>query len=237
MTGLQALRYARSRHTSSDFDRGARQQRLLLSLREQADPQVLIPHLTDLVDGAEVAVRTDIPRQPARRAARARLIRSTRRTSARTSSRRRSTRPSSPTARRGYIIVPEGLADPRRGHERVQDQPRATRPSARRSPRRAPRLGPQRAQRPHARRRTSRATSSTRASPRRRRARARRAASPPRRRSWSTTAPRTSYADTIAYLETTLRRQGDRGDRPGDPDGHHRDDRPLDAAPQRPGRP
>ncbi len=43
MDGDQALRYARSRHTSTDFDRGARQQRVLLSLREQADPQTLIP--------------------------------------------------------------------------------------------------------------------------------------------------------------------------------------------------
>ncbi len=61
MDGLQALRYARSRHSSNDFDRGQRQQRLLLSLREQADPQVLIPHLTDLVAALKTAVRTDIP--------------------------------------------------------------------------------------------------------------------------------------------------------------------------------
>ena len=61
MDGLQALRYARSRHSSNDFDRGQRQQRLLLSLREQADPQVLIPHLTDLVKALKSAVRTDIP--------------------------------------------------------------------------------------------------------------------------------------------------------------------------------
>ena len=33
----RGARYARSRHGSSDFDRGARQQRVLLSLREQAD--------------------------------------------------------------------------------------------------------------------------------------------------------------------------------------------------------
>ena len=49
MDGEEALRYARSRHTSTDFDRGARQQRVLLSLREQADPQELIPRLPDLV--------------------------------------------------------------------------------------------------------------------------------------------------------------------------------------------
>mgnify|MGYP006170163311 CR=1 FL=1 len=61
MDGEQALRYARSRNTSDDFDRGARQQRVLLSLREQADPQVLLPRLPELVDALKSAVRTDIP--------------------------------------------------------------------------------------------------------------------------------------------------------------------------------
>jgi LCP family protein required for cell wall assembly len=61
MDGDQALRYARSRHTSTDFDRGARQQRVLLSLREQADPQALIPRLPELVAALKKAVRTDVP--------------------------------------------------------------------------------------------------------------------------------------------------------------------------------
>ena len=61
MDGDQALRYARSRHTSSDFDRGARQQRVLLSLREQADPQALIPRIPDLVAALKKAIRTDVP--------------------------------------------------------------------------------------------------------------------------------------------------------------------------------
>jgi polyisoprenyl-teichoic acid--peptidoglycan teichoic acid transferase len=61
MDGDQALRYARSRHTSTDFDRGARQQRVLLSLREQADPQTLIPRLPELVAALKSAVRTDVP--------------------------------------------------------------------------------------------------------------------------------------------------------------------------------
>jgi LCP family protein required for cell wall assembly len=61
MDGEQALRYARSRNTSDDFDRGARQQRVLLSLREQADPQTLLPRLPELVDALKSAVRTDIP--------------------------------------------------------------------------------------------------------------------------------------------------------------------------------
>jgi LCP family protein required for cell wall assembly len=61
MTGAEALRYARSRNTSSDFDRAARQQRLLLSMREQADPQSLIPRLPELVDALKSSIRTDIP--------------------------------------------------------------------------------------------------------------------------------------------------------------------------------
>jgi LCP family protein required for cell wall assembly len=61
MDGAQALRYARSRHTSTDFDRAQRQQRVLLSLREQADPAELIPHLPELVTALKQAVRTDIP--------------------------------------------------------------------------------------------------------------------------------------------------------------------------------
>jgi LCP family protein required for cell wall assembly len=61
MTGSQALRYARSRNTSSDFDRGARQQRILLSMREQADPAVLLPRLPELVSALEKSVKTDIP--------------------------------------------------------------------------------------------------------------------------------------------------------------------------------
>jgi LCP family protein required for cell wall assembly len=61
MTGAQALRYARSRNTSSDFDRGARQQRILLSMREQADPAILLPKLNDLVKALKQAIKTDIP--------------------------------------------------------------------------------------------------------------------------------------------------------------------------------
>jgi LCP family protein required for cell wall assembly len=61
MDGTQALRYARSRNTSTDFDRGARQQRVLLSMREQADPQALIPRLPELIDALKSSIKTDIP--------------------------------------------------------------------------------------------------------------------------------------------------------------------------------
>jgi LCP family protein required for cell wall assembly len=61
MNGTQALRYARSRHTSNDFDRGSRQQRLLMAMREQVDPIELIPRLEELTTALKKAVRTDIP--------------------------------------------------------------------------------------------------------------------------------------------------------------------------------
>jgi LCP family protein required for cell wall assembly len=61
MNGSQALQYARSRHTSTDFDRGARQQRILLSLREQTDAGALLPRLDSLVGALKSAVKTDIP--------------------------------------------------------------------------------------------------------------------------------------------------------------------------------
>ncbi|HSW43067.1 MAG TPA: LCP family protein [Patescibacteria group bacterium] len=61
MTGAEALIYARSRHGSSDFDRSARQQRLLLSLRQQADFATILQRLPDLVRSTKQAVRTDFP--------------------------------------------------------------------------------------------------------------------------------------------------------------------------------
>lgn len=61
MTGAEALVYARSRHGSSDFDRGQRQQRVLLSLREQTDIAAVLPRLDELVAALTSAVRTDIP--------------------------------------------------------------------------------------------------------------------------------------------------------------------------------
>ncbi|HEX2755101.1 MAG TPA: LCP family protein [Candidatus Limnocylindrales bacterium] len=62
MTGAQALIYARSRHGSDDFDRGYRQQRVLTSLREQANIPNLIPRIPELYKAFRQTVRTDIPR-------------------------------------------------------------------------------------------------------------------------------------------------------------------------------
>jgi LCP family protein required for cell wall assembly len=62
MHGAEALRYARSRHRAQggDFDRGRRQQRVLLSLREQMNAQAIIANLPDLVNALKDSVKTDI---------------------------------------------------------------------------------------------------------------------------------------------------------------------------------
>jgi LCP family protein required for cell wall assembly len=62
MTGAEALVYARSRHGSDDFDRGYRQQRVLTSLREQANVADLIPRIPELFAAFRSTVQTDIPR-------------------------------------------------------------------------------------------------------------------------------------------------------------------------------
>ncbi len=61
MTGAEALIYARSRHGSSDFDRASRQQRVILSLRQQADFLTLLQRLPELVASTKKAVKTDFP--------------------------------------------------------------------------------------------------------------------------------------------------------------------------------
>jgi LCP family protein required for cell wall assembly len=61
MTGSQALIYARSRHSSSDFDRGQRQQRVLLSLGAQTEVGEILPRLDQLIAALKTAVRTDVP--------------------------------------------------------------------------------------------------------------------------------------------------------------------------------
>jgi LCP family protein required for cell wall assembly len=66
MDGTQALVYARSRHGkngvgSDDYDRGARQQRLLVSLVAETNVAALLPNLDKLVAAGKKAVQTDIP--------------------------------------------------------------------------------------------------------------------------------------------------------------------------------
>ncbi len=61
MTGAEALVYARSRHGSTDYDRGQRQQRVLLSLRESVDLSTIFPRVNELAAALSQTVRTDIP--------------------------------------------------------------------------------------------------------------------------------------------------------------------------------
>ena len=61
MTGTQALVYARSRHGSIDFDRSQRQQRVLVSLKDQTNVNALLPRLPDLVQALKTAIHSDMP--------------------------------------------------------------------------------------------------------------------------------------------------------------------------------
>ncbi len=61
MNGSEALAYARSRHGSNDFDRAARQQRVLVALRDQADFATLFANWQSLADELKSSVHTDVP--------------------------------------------------------------------------------------------------------------------------------------------------------------------------------
>ncbi len=61
MNGQQALIYARSRHGSNDFDRGHRQQRVILSLKNELNPQTVFANLSSFVESLKSAVKTNIP--------------------------------------------------------------------------------------------------------------------------------------------------------------------------------
>jgi LCP family protein required for cell wall assembly len=63
MDGGEALAYARARHQTSDFDRAARQQNVVVALRQQTDLSSLLAPgvLEGLFQAFKDAVRTDIP--------------------------------------------------------------------------------------------------------------------------------------------------------------------------------
>ena len=63
MNGQQALAYARARHATSDFDRSARQQRVVTSIREQLDlSSLLAPGVIDNLLGiVKKDIHTNIP--------------------------------------------------------------------------------------------------------------------------------------------------------------------------------
>lgn len=60
MNGQRALEYARSRMSTSDFDRAKRQQLILLAIREKALSLNMIPKLPSLVETMGSMVRTDM---------------------------------------------------------------------------------------------------------------------------------------------------------------------------------
>ena len=63
MSGAEALVYARSRHGSNDFDRGQRQQRVLVAIRNQVNVATVLPRIDELALAVGRALRTDIPRE------------------------------------------------------------------------------------------------------------------------------------------------------------------------------
>jgi len=63
MTGAQALEYSRSRKSTSDFERAARQQRVLVSIRRQLDIGQVLQNIDTLAAAIGQSVRTDIPRE------------------------------------------------------------------------------------------------------------------------------------------------------------------------------
>ena len=63
MTGAEALEYARSRKSTSDFERGARQQRIIVSLRQQMDIGSILKNVNPLAEAIGQSIRTDIPRE------------------------------------------------------------------------------------------------------------------------------------------------------------------------------
>ena len=63
MDGAEALRYARSRKSTSDFERAARQQRVIVSLREQLDVGQALQNIDVLAAAIGRSVKTDVPRE------------------------------------------------------------------------------------------------------------------------------------------------------------------------------
>lgn len=65
LDGKQALRYARTRHADNDFGRAARQQQVILALRQQAITRDLPSRFFQLLDVLGASVRTDLSVQQA----------------------------------------------------------------------------------------------------------------------------------------------------------------------------
>ncbi len=63
MTGAEALAYARSRKSTSDFERAARQQRVIVSMRQQMDIGQALRNIDALAAAIGNSLRTDVPRE------------------------------------------------------------------------------------------------------------------------------------------------------------------------------
>lgn len=61
LNGEQALEYARTRHSDSDFGRGARQRQVILAAKEKAIQPANLPKLPTLLRVVQQSVTTDIP--------------------------------------------------------------------------------------------------------------------------------------------------------------------------------
>lgn len=60
MDGDQALKYARSRHYSTDFDRGRRQRQVMFAIYDKATSIRIIPRLPELWGTKDKAIQTDL---------------------------------------------------------------------------------------------------------------------------------------------------------------------------------
>ena len=60
LTGAQALQYARSRYSTSDFDRSRRQMEVLLAIKERGSSAAILPRLPRLLPAVLKAVDTDL---------------------------------------------------------------------------------------------------------------------------------------------------------------------------------
>ncbi len=61
LDGAEALKYVRTRHDDNDLGRNARQQQVILSIREQAQRLNLLSKAPELIDALGDAFRTDLP--------------------------------------------------------------------------------------------------------------------------------------------------------------------------------
>lgn len=60
MNGVTALRYARSRYTTNDYDRGRRQRQVLLAMWDKATSLNLLPKWPDLYNDMSASIQTDL---------------------------------------------------------------------------------------------------------------------------------------------------------------------------------